>query len=214
MFRFYSLYSLALGHVVLLTISNLLVQYPFVLFGWHTTWGAFSYPAIFILTDLTVRLSSPSHARLVILRSMFPAFALSYVIAVALKAEGGVTAHDWLSVQVMPLRIALACFIAYAMGQMLDVFVFQRYRNNSSWYMAPICSAISGNLIDTLVFFFVAFYHCSDPFLNQHWVEIALVDLCFKILISVLAFVPIYGLLLRLLGGFRKVRPLDNACTD
>ena len=189
----FSVYALTIGHIFLLTLSNILVQYPFELFGFHTTWGAFTYPAIFILTDLTVRLSSASNARAIIFRSMIPALILSYFIASLLE---GTDRLNLFSLHLMPLRIALACFIAYVLGQLLDIFVFQKYRDNSSWWLAPILSSTVGNLVDTLVFFVVAFYHCSNPFLSAHWVEIASIDLVFKLVISWLAFIPLYGLLL------------------
>ncbi|RUR07963.1 7-cyano-7-deazaguanine/7-aminomethyl-7-deazaguanine transporter [Legionella sp. km772] len=184
------------SHILLLTLSNILVQYPFELFGFHTTWGAFSYPAIFILTDLTVRLSTSRNARRIIFRSMFPALFLSYFIASYLETAGNL---ELFSVHLMPLRIALACFLAYVVGQILDIAVFQRYRANSSWWLAPILSSTAGNLVDTFLFFAVAFYHCPNPFLSEHWLEIASIDLLFKIAISWLAFIPVYGLVLNLI---------------
>lgn len=189
------IYVLTASHILLLTISNILVQYPFELFGFHTTWGAFTYPAIFILTDLTVRLAQARTARGIIFRSMIPALILSYLIASYLENPENV--NLW-SLHIMPLRIALACFIAYVVGQILDVSVFQRYRNKSSWWLAPILSSSVGNLVDTLLFFAVAFYHCSNPFLSQHWIEIASIDLVFKLTISCFAFIPMYGLILNL----------------
>ena len=193
----FTLYALTASHILLLTISNLLVQYPFTLFGFHTTWGAFSYPAIFILTDLTVRLSDARYARAIIFRSMIPGLILSYLIASYIEAPNGL---DLSLIHIMPFRIALACFIAYVLGQVLDVTVFQRYRNQSSWWVAPILSSTVGNIVDTILFFAIAFYHCSNPFLSQHWVEIASIDLFFKIIISWVAFVPLYGLILNLIG--------------
>jgi uncharacterized integral membrane protein (TIGR00697 family) len=191
-----TVYTLTASHILLLTLSNILVQYPFELFGFHTSWGAFTYPAIFILTDLTVRLSKAGNARGIIFRSMFPALILSYFIASYLETPERL---DLYSLHIMPLRIALACFLAYVVGQILDVSVFQRYRNNSSWWLAPILSSTVGNVVDTLLFFAVAFYHCSNPFLSQHWIEIASIDLLFKIAISWLAFIPMYGLILNLI---------------
>lgn len=188
-----TVYALTASHILLLTLSNILVQYPFDLFGFHTTWGSFTYPGIFILTDLTVRLSSARSARAIIFRSMFPALILSYFIASYLEAS-----EHLFSLHLMPLRIALACFFAYVVGQILDVFVFQRYRMNSSWWLAPFLSSTVGNVVDTFVFFFLAFYHCPNEFLSQHWLAIASVDLVFKIAISWLTFIPLYGLILNL----------------
>jgi uncharacterized integral membrane protein (TIGR00697 family) len=185
--------GLTAGHVFLLTLSNLLVQYPFELFGFHTTWGAFTYPAIFILTDLTVRLANARSARSIIFYSMIPGLILSYFIASYLEVGAE---FELLRVYIMPLRIAFACFTAYVIGQLLDILVFQRYRGSSSWWLAPVLSACIGNLVDTGVFFAMAFYHCPNPFLSQHWLEIATVDFVFKSSISLLAFVPLYGIVL------------------
>lgn len=187
---------LSVCHVFLLTISNILVQYPFDILGYHTTWGAFSYPAIFILTDLTTRMSSAKMAQKIIFLSMFPGLLISYVIASYIEVVNSQNWSGLYTIHIMPLRIALACFIAYAVGQLLDIFVFQRFRNNFSWWIAPSLSTIVGNLIDTLLFFAIAFYHCTNPFLSQHWPEIAVVDIFFKITISLIAFVPIYGFVL------------------
>ncbi|KTD44823.1 7-cyano-7-deazaguanine/7-aminomethyl-7-deazaguanine transporter [Legionella quateirensis] len=188
---------LSFCHIFLITISNILVQYPIELLGFHTTWGAFTYPAIFILTDLTTRISSATTARNIIFRSMIPGLVISYCVASYLETQNW---GDFFVLHPMPLRIAFACFIAYVVGQLLDIFVFQRYRNNSSWWLAPTLSTTVGNFIDTILFFAIAFYHSSNPFLNQHWPEIAVVDIFFKIIISLIAFVPFYGLVLNLFG--------------
>lgn len=182
----------SLGHIFLLALSNVLVQYPFEVWGYYTTWGAFTYPAIFILTDLTTRMTSAKIARKIIFRSMMPGLLISYGIASYIE-NGHLYGIHW-----MPLRIALACFIAYVMGQLVDILVFQRYRDKAFWWLAPTLSASVGNVIDTVLFFSIAFYHCSHLFLAQHWPEIAMVDVFFKISISLLAFVPIYGLVLNI----------------
>lgn len=187
-------------HILLIMLSNVLVQYPFEIYGFHTTWGAFTYPAIFILTDLTTRILDAQKARQIIFVSMFPGLLCSYLIASYLES-GNNLSWDTISVlHSMPLRIGLACFIAYTIGQLLDIAVFQRLRNQSSWWLAPALSTTIGNLLDTVLFFSIAFYHCSNPFLSQHWPEIAAVDVFFKILISLIAFVPVYGLVLNALG--------------
>lgn len=187
---------LTISHICLIAISNLLVQYPFELFGYPTTWGAFTYPLIFILTDLTTRLSSANQARNIIFRSMLPGLLISYFITSSIEIAGSFSWDALFTLHSMPLRIALACFIAYVIGQLMDVFIFQRVRKSASWWIAPACSTTFGNLIDTLLFFSIAFYHCSNPFMSQHWPEIAVVDVCFKITISLVAFVPVYGFVL------------------
>ena len=194
-----SIRMLSIGHIFLLTLSNVLVQYPFNLLGFHTTWGAFTYPAIFILTDLIVRLSSTQYARKIIFLSMFPGLVISYGVASYIDATHRMNLFDLFVIHPMPLRIAIACFFAYVIGQCADIFVFQRYRHHASWWLAPVLSSTVGNVIDTIVFFFIAFYHCSNLFLSQHWIEIASVDLLFKILISLSAFIPIYGIVLSMI---------------
>ena len=73
--------------------------------------------------------------------------------------------------------------------------VFDRLRQ-WAWWVAPVCSTIVGNLADTFAFFATAFYNSPDPFMAQHWVEIAAVDYAIKLRISLLFFLPLYGLLL------------------
>ncbi|KTC86224.1 7-cyano-7-deazaguanine/7-aminomethyl-7-deazaguanine transporter [Legionella cincinnatiensis] len=187
---------LTVAHVFLITISNILVQYPFELFGFHTTWGAFTYPFIFILTDLTTRLSNARTARRIIFLSMIPGLLISYFIASSIEILGSLSWNSFFALHYMPLRVALGCFVAYVIGQFMDIFIFQRLRKSSSWWVAPALSTTIGNIIDTLLFFTIAFYHSTHPFLNQHWPEIAIVDVCFKITISLIAFVPIYGCVL------------------
>lgn len=191
---------LTISHILLLTASNILVQYPFTAFGFHTTWGAFTYPAIFILTDLTVRLSTTTNAKSIIFKSMFPGLLISYFVASFIETSDHLSWRDVFVIHLMPLRIAFACFIAYVMGQLLDIFIFQQFKNKKSWWLAPSCSTTVGNIIDTLLFFTIAFYHCSNPFLSEHWPEIAMVDIVFKISISLIAFVPIYGVMLNLIN--------------
>ncbi len=194
-----SLRFLSLAHICLLTISNVLVQYPFYLFGFHTTWGAFSYPLIFITTDLTTRLFGAAMARQVVFRSMLPGLISSYCLACVFNQDSS----RLFMLPELPLRIAGACFCAYVIGQLLDILVFQRVNNNRSWWLAPTLATSISNVIDTLVFFSLAFYHCGNPFLSQHWMEIALVDLGFKTLISFIAFVPLYGVILRSISSKR-----------
>lgn len=188
-------------HVFLLTISNIVVQFPFSILGFHTTFGAFIYPAIFVLTDLTIRLSNAQIARKVIFRSMFPGLLISYGVASYLEASSSQHWSDFFVFHPMPFRIALACFIAYVAGQLLDISVFQRYRNKGFWWLAPMLSAIVGNVMDTALFFAIAFYHCNNLFLSQHWMEIASVDIFFKIAISLIAFIPMYGIILNVISA-------------
>ncbi|WP_393949059.1 7-cyano-7-deazaguanine/7-aminomethyl-7-deazaguanine transporter [Kluyvera intermedia] len=197
--RRHALVWLSLFHLLVITSSNYLVQLPVSIFGFHTTWGAFSFPFIFLATDLTVRIFGAPLARRIVFAVMIPALMISYVIS-ALFYMGewqgfGALAHFNLFVA----RIAAASFMAYALGQILDVHVFNRLRQSRHWWLAPTASTLFGNISDTLAFFFIAFWRSTDPFMAAHWVEIALVDYTFKMLISIAFFLPMYGVLLNML---------------
>ncbi|WP_112197612.1 7-cyano-7-deazaguanine/7-aminomethyl-7-deazaguanine transporter [Rahnella sp. NRRL B-41462] len=197
--RFSALIWVSLFHIAIITSSNYLVQLPVSIFGFHTTWGAFTFPFIFLATDLTVRIFGAPLARRIILSVMVPALAISYVIsALFFEAQWqGVEALS--SLNIMVARIATASFMAYVLGQILDVHVFNRLRQNRRWWIAPVASMFLGNISDTLSFFFIAFYKSSDAFMAQHWVEIAMVDYTFKVLICLVFFLPMYGMLLNML---------------
>lgn len=184
-------------HIAIVIASNYLVQLPITLFGFHSTWGAFSFPLIFLATDLTVRLIGKSPARRVIARAMLPALAASYVVGVLFHdgrfngwgALGGFNGFVF--------RIAFASFAAYVLGQLLDIQVFDRIRQRShAWWVAPAAASVFGQALDTVAFFGIAFWRSSDAFMAAHWVEIANVDYVIKLLVSLLLFVPAYGVAL------------------
>ena len=190
---------LSLFHLLVITSSNYLVQLPISIFGFHTTWGAFSFPFIFLATDLTVRIFGAPLARRIIFAVMVPALVISYGIS-ALFYMGewqGFAALGTFNLFVA--RIAIASFMAYALGQILDVHVFTRLRQSRHWWLAPTASTLFGNISDTVAFFFIAFWRSPDPFMAAHWGEIALVDYSFKVLISIIFFLPMYGVLLNML---------------
>ncbi|CAK6460032.1 TPA: 7-cyano-7-deazaguanine/7-aminomethyl-7-deazaguanine transporter [Klebsiella variicola] len=190
---------LSLFHLLVITSSNYLVQLPISVFGFHTTWGAFSFPFIFLATDLTVRIFGAPLARRIIFAVMVPALVISYGIS-ALFYMGewqGFAALGTFNLFVA--RIAIASFMAYALGQILDVHVFNRLRQSRHWWLAPTASTLFGNISDTVAFFFIAFWRSPDPFMAAHWGEIALVDYSFKVLISIIFFLPMYGVLLNML---------------
>lgn len=186
-------------HIALIIASNYLVQIPFELAGLHTTWGAFTFPLVFVATDLTVRLLGKDAARRVITRVMLPALVASYGVSV-LFFEGGF--NGWASLadfNAFVFRIALASFVAYVAGQFLDIAVFDRLRQVRAWWVAPAASTVLGSLLDTVLFFSVAFHRSSDAFMAEHWVEIATVDYFTKLAVSLICFLPLYGVLLNAL---------------
>ncbi|GAA3542641.1 7-cyano-7-deazaguanine/7-aminomethyl-7-deazaguanine transporter [Zobellella aerophila] len=195
-----ALIRLSLLHIAIIAASNYLVQLPFTLFGLHTTWGALSFPFIYLATDLTVRIFGAELARRIIFYVMLPALATSYVLSVLFYEatyQGLASLNEF---NLFVARIALASFMAYVLGQILDVSVFSHLRHLRAWWVAPTCSTIFGNLLDTLAFFSLAFYRSPDPFMAANWMEIALVDYGVKLLFSLGLFVPAYGLLLRYLS--------------
>ena len=206
----FALPALIAFHILIIIASNYLVQLPITLFGWHTTWGAFSFPFIFLATDLTVRLLGKSPARQVIARVMIPALVASYVVSVVFQegAFRGLTALGEYNEFV--LRISVASFLAYVLGQVLDIQVFDRLRQLRQWWIAPVASTVLGNLLDTFAFFSVAFWRSENPFMAEHWVEIATVDYGVKLAVSMLLFVPLYGVLL---NAILRLMPASTART-
>lgn len=187
---------LSFFHIVTITASNYLVQIPFEFSGIHTTWGAFTFPFIFLATDLTVRVYGSEQARRIIFAAMFPALLISYVISV-MFVDGAFQGIEGLTTfNVFVARIAVASFAAYLIGQLMDITVFNKLRQQAAWWVAPACSTVVGNLIDTISFFSLAFAGSSDPFMAANWIEIAMVDYGYKLLISLLFFLPMYGVLL------------------
>ncbi len=200
-----SLLLLALFHIFIITISNYLVQIafeipiPFTDSRIPTTWGTFTFPFIFLATDLTVRVFGAPLARKIILAVMFPALIVSYVISVIFfegQFQGFATLAEF---NTFVFRIALASFAGYVVGQLMDIFVFNRLRQGKTWWLAPASSTVFGSLIDTFVFFAVAFYKSSDEYMAEHWFTIGTVDYAFKLFVSLLLFLPLYGLLLNFL---------------
>ncbi len=190
---------LVIFHLVIIASSNYLVQLPFTIFGFHTTWGAFTFPFIFLATDLTVRIFGAPLARKIIFSVMIPSLLISYLLSVVFyqgsyQGFGQITEFN-----VFVARIAVASFMAYLLGQILDIHVFNRLRQTRQWWVAPTCSTLFGNAIDTLAFFSIAFYQSPDAFMAENWQEIAIVDYVFKVLISLIFFVPVYGVILNYL---------------
>ena len=186
---------LVLGHCFIIAISNYLVQFPINIFGLDYTIGTFTFPIIVLATDLTVRLSNATNARKVIGYAFIPAFIISYIFA--------------------DFRIAIASVLAYSIGQLLDVFVFSKVRDrvgddgfnlSSYWYLAPVVSTFFAQLIDTYLFYGVAFYNSADDFMRENWDLIAFNDFILKLVVCYLAFLPIYVLILNRTFNYIKSR--------
>ena len=156
--------SLALAITAMMLVvasSNYLVQFPI---GDYLTWGAFTYPFAFLVTDLTNRQLGSQRARQVV----YMGFALGVVLSIYLATP----------------RIALASGSAFLVGQLLDITVFNRLRA-SSWWKAPLFATALGSVIDTALFFSLAFAGTDVP-----WLPLAAGDLCVKLAMAVLLLAP------------------------
>ena len=183
-----------MGAVVL--TSNYLVQFAIIIFGYEFTIATFTFPFIILATDLTVRLYKAKIARIIIIGAFVPAFYISWYFA--------------------DFRIAVASISAYTLGQFLDIFVFSKLRKEAvspddfyldkNWYIAPAISTFFAQIIDTYIFYGLAFYNSSsNEYMRDHWFPIATNDLLFKLLVCYLAFLPFYGLILNfILSNLRK----------
>lgn len=162
---------------VVVVASNWLVQFPI---NDVLTWGAITYPFSFLVTDLTTRLKGPGPAR----RAVWVGFAVAVLLSI------------WLATP----RIALASGTAFLVGQLLDIQVFQKLRQGS-WWRAPLVSSTVGSVVDTALFFSLAFAGTGLP-----WVTLALGDLGVKLAMAVLALAPFRAVLALALPGPRLAR--------
>lgn len=144
-----------------LALSNFLVQFPM---GDWLTWGAFSYPAAFLVTDLSNRFGGAAFAR----RVVYAGFAVGVVISI-ITSTG---------------RIAAASGVAFLCAQLLDVLIFDRLRR-SAWWRAPVISSAAASITDTFLFFALAFYSTGGP-----WPTWAAGDLLAKAAMLAVLIVP------------------------
>ena len=197
-------------HILIICASNYLVQLPFQIAGFHTTWGAFSFPFVYLATDLTVRIFGQTAARKIIFKAMLPALFISYIVSVVYQ-QGDFQGLSALSqFNSFVFRISFASFAAYLFGQLMDITVFAKLRQAHAWWTAPAASNLIGNLVDSIIFFSVAFYASSDSFMAENWVEIATVDYGFKLIVSLGLFLPAYGVLLKVLEKKIIQLPVKN----
>ena len=181
------LMKLVILHVGVIVVSNALVAIPVEIFGIKLTWAAFTFPIVVVATDLTIRLLGKQIARSTIAVA-YP-FAILGSIAVVM-AEGAPTS--------VALRIGFASATAYAIGTLLDVYVFQQIREkwSNNWWIAPAVSTVAANIIDTYSFFYVAFSGSANEYMAANWMEIAGSQTVLKIFVGLIVFLPAYGLLL------------------
>ena len=158
---------------VVIIISNYLVQFPINKFNLQDilTYGAFSYPITFLITDLANRRFGKKEARKLVY--------IGFVVGILLTIFVSTKFQDIISI-----RIAIGSGTAFLVAQLVDIEIFQRLRNNM-WFVAPITSSILGSVIDTFLFFLIAFLGTGIP-----WVTLAFGDLFVKFLMAFLMLIP------------------------
>ena len=163
--------SFLMGVVVL--SSNYLVQFPIKYYGLEEilTYGAFSYPIAFLITDLANR----SYGKLVARKIVYIGFAIGISFTLIFSTNFA----DLISV-----RIAIGSGTAFLVAQLLDVQIFDQLRKRM-WFIAPLTSSLIGSTIDTFLFFSISFYATGIP-----WVTLSLGDLAVKILVALVMLIP------------------------
>ncbi len=184
--------NLVILHTLVIAVSNYLVTIRFNVFPgadlpifgeFPLAAAAFTFPIVVVATDLTVRMVGKEAGRAVVAMAIIPAIIASVLVLLALGDE-----HAY--------RVGLASGTAYAIGTMLDVYVFQHIREkwSNAWWAAPAISTIAANIIDTYAFFYTAFYPAP-------WVaDVAFNNTLTKIVVGLIVFLPAYGVLLNWLS--------------
>ncbi len=194
------------GVIAMATIvvaSNILVQ--FLVLDGLLTWGAFTYPLAFLVTDVMNRVYGPAAARKVVFSGLVVGIGCS-LIGSQIMLQG-----DGFEYPAVALRIAIGSATAFLVAQLLDIAVFDRLRDGS-WWKAPLGSTLVGSTVDTAIFFTIAFAAMFNglsasaaeevmwaqdavPFLNTGplvplWVSLAVADWGVKLSIALLALLP------------------------
>ena len=177
--KIFLILSFLMGVVVL--ASNYLVQFPINYYGLNEilTYGAFSYPIAFLITDLANR----SFGKVVARKIVYIGFAIG--ISFTLLFSTNFT-------DLISIRIAIGSGTAFLFAQLLDVQIFDKLRQKK-WFIAPLTSSLIGSTVDTFIFFSISFYGTGVP-----WVTLSLGDLSVKIFVTLLMLIP-FRLLLKTL---------------
>ena len=177
--KIFFILSFLMGAVVL--ASNYLVQFPIKHYGLEEilTYGAFSYPIAFLITDLANR----SFGKIVAGKIVYIGFAIG--ISFTLLFSTNFT-------DLISIRIAIGSGTAFLVAQLLDVQIFDKLRKKE-WFVAPLTSSLIGSTIDTFIFFSISFYGTGIP-----WITLSLGDLSVKIFVALMMLIP-FRLLLKTL---------------
>jgi queuosine precursor transporter len=168
------LYTLTILMGLIVILSNYLVQFPIKYFNLEKilTYGAFSYPITFLITDLANR----AYGKIIAKKVVY----VGFIIGIFLTLVVSTNFSDSISI-----RIAVGSGLAFFIAQNIDIEIFNKLRKNANWFVAPFFSSIIGSSIDTFIFFSVSFYKTGIP-----WVSLAIGDLMVKILIALMMLIP------------------------
>ena len=174
-------YKLSILMGVVVVTSNYLVQFPISKFGLDEilTYGAFSYPITFLITDLANR----AYGKLVARKIVY----IGFIIGILLTLFVSTNFSDIISI-----RIAIGSGVAFFIAQNLDINIFDHLRRKA-WFVAPLISSTLGSITDTLLFFSIAFYGTGVP-----WVTLALGDLVVKLFVTLVMLIPFRLLLIKI----------------
>jgi len=169
--KYFLTLSFLMGFVVL--ASNFLVQFPVKYYGLENllTYGAFSYPVAFLITDLANR----SYGKLVARKIVYIGFAIGIIFTLFFSTNFS---------DLISIRIAIGSGTAFIVAQLLDVKIFDQLRKKT-WYVAPLTSSAIGSTVDTFLFFSISFYGTGIP-----WITLSLGDLAVKILVALVMLIP------------------------
>ena len=167
---------------IIVVLSNYLVQFPVQYLGLNEilTYGAFSYPITFLITDLANRAYGKNIAKRIVY--------IGFIIGVLLTLLISTNFSDTISI-----RIAVGSGTAFLIAQSIDVQIFDKLRKNKKWYVAPFVSSLFGSSIDTFLFFSIAFYNTGIP-----WITLSIGDMFVKLFIALSMLTPFRLLLSRI----------------
>ena len=176
------LLSVIMSFVVI--ISNYLVQFPINYYNLQEvlTYGAFSYPITFLVTDLSNR----AFGKIVAKKIVYIGFTIGILLTLTISTNFS---------DLISMRIAVGSGSAFLVAQSIDINIFDRLRNNKVWFIAPLTSSLIGSIIDTFLFFSISFYKTGIP-----WVSLAFGDLAVKLLIALIMLIP-FRLLLNFIAN-------------
>ena len=181
--------NLVIFHTVIIALSNWLVNFKFQVAGFTLAYAAFTFPLVVVATDLTVRLVGKELGRMVVGLSFIPAIIASVLVILL----SGAPTH-------VAVRIGAASGIAYLLSTLLDVYVFQYFREKyQQWWIAPTLSSIVATIIDTYAFFGAAFWKNVGSKFEHNWPEVATNHILVKMVVSLCVILPAYGVLLNYL---------------